>query len=141
MRRNAVFAFVILVLALAAAAPLLQAQIAFKIPFKFESAGKKLPAGDYLVGKAADGQIVFKQVSSGKETAFPVTGPAVPPDPAVAEPRIVFDEVGAFEPSYTEYFTIYTLGEIWLSGTEGYVIHVTKGQHKTKTVNGDKPAK
>ena len=140
MKRSAAFAFVILALILAAA-PLIQAQTAFKIPFKFESGGKKLPAGDYLVSKAADGQIVFKQVSNGKETVLPVTGPAAPPDPAVMEPRIVFDEVGAFEPSYTEYFTIYTVGEVWLSGTEGYVVHVTKGQHKTKTVNGGESAK
>ena len=140
MKRSAVFAFVILALILAAV-PFIQAQTAFKIPFKFESGGKKLPAGDYLVSKAADGQIVFKQVSNGKETVLPVTGPAAPPDPAVAEPRIVFDEVGAFEPSYTEYYTIYTLGEIWLSGTEGSVIHVTKGQHKTKTVVGEAPKK
>jgi hypothetical protein len=140
MKRSVVFTFIILALVLAAA-PLVQAQTAFKIPFKFESGGKKLPAGDYLVSKAADGQIVFKQVSTGKETAFPVTGPAAPPDQAAAAPRIVFDEVGAFEPSYTEYFTIYTLGEVWLSGTEGYVIHVTKGQHKTKTVPGESAAK
>jgi hypothetical protein len=136
MKRSAVFAFVILALILAAA-PLIQAQTAFKISFKFESGGKKFPAGDYLVSKAADGQIVFKQVSNGKETVLPVTGPAAPPEPAAAEPRLVFDEVGAFEPSYTEYFTIYTVGEVWLSGTEGYVIHLTKGQHKTKTVVGD----
>jgi len=137
MKRSAVFAFVILALALAAAAPFAQAQTAFKIPFKFESGGKKLPAGDYLVSKAADGQIVFTQVSNGKETAFPATGPAAPPDPPVAEARIVFDEVGAFEPSYTEYFTIYTLGEVWLTGTEGYLIHTTKGAHKNKIVNGE----
>jgi hypothetical protein len=135
MKRIAVFTFVILALVLAAA-PLVQAQTAFKIPFKFESGGKKLPAGDYLVSKAADGQILFKQVSNGKETAFAVTGPAAPPDPPVAEPRLVFDEVGAFEPSYTEYFTIYVLAEVWLGGPDGYLIHTTKGAHKTKTIKG-----
>ena len=134
-------ALLALALFLAAAAAPVQAQTAFKIPFKFESAGKKLPAGDYLVSKAADGSIVFKQVATGKETALPVTGPAAPPEPAVAEARLVFDEVGAFEPSYTEYFTIYVVGEVWLSGTEGYVVHVTKGQHKNKIVTAEGPKK
>jgi hypothetical protein len=137
MRRSAGFLIVIMAVVLAAAAPLVQAQTAFKIPFKFESAGKKLPAGEYLVSKAADGQIVFRLVSSGKETRLPVTGPAAPPDPPVAEPRIVFDEVGAFEPSYTEYFTIYVVSEVWLSAQDGCLIHTTKGAHKNKIVIGE----
>ena len=140
MKRIAVFTFVILALVLAAAPPV-QAQTAFKIPFKFESAGKKLPAGDYLVSKAADGQILFKQVSNGKETAFAVTGPLAPTEPPVLEPRLVFDEVGAFEPSYTEYFTIYVLAEVWLSGTDGSLIHLTKGAHKNKIVAAESAKK
>jgi hypothetical protein len=138
--KSARFSALLALFLAAAAAPVL-AQTAFKIPFKFESAGKKLPAGDYLVSKATDGSIVFKQVATGKETTLPVTGPAAPPEPAVAEARVVFDEVGAFEPSYTEYFTIYVVGEVWLSGTEGYVIHVTKGQHKNKIVTAEAPKK
>jgi hypothetical protein len=55
----------------------------------------------------------------------------------VAEPRIIFDEMGAFEPSYTEYFTIYVVGEVWLSGQEGYLIHLTKGAHKNQVVKGE----
>jgi hypothetical protein len=141
MKRIAVFPIVIMALALAAAVPPVQAQTAFKIPFKFESGGKKLPAGEYLVAKAADGQIVFRLISSGKETPLPVAGPAAPPDPAVAEPRLVFDETGAFEPSYTEYFTIYVLAEVWLGGSDGYLIHTTKGAHKTQTVKGEEPKK
>ena len=137
MKRSAVFTLVLMAFALAAAAPMVQAQTAFKIPFKFESGGKKLPAGEYLVTKAADGQIVFRLQSSGKETPLPVAGPLAPADPPVAEPRLVFDETGAFEPSYTEYFTIYVLAEVWLSGTDGYLIHTTKGAHKNKIVNGE----
>ncbi len=137
MKRIAVFPIVIMALALAAAVPPIQAQTAFKIPFKFESGGKKLPAGDYLVSKAADGQIVFKQVSNGKETPIPVSGPAAQPNPPVIEPRLVFDETGAFEPSYTEYFTIYVLAEVWLGGPDGFLIHTTKGAHKTQIIQGE----
>jgi len=136
MKRSAVFPVVIAVLALAAAAPLVQAQAAFKIPFKFESGGKKFPAGEYLVTKTGDGQITFRLESSGKETPIPYTGTLAQPSPPVAEPRLVFDEVGNFEPSYTEYFTIYVLAEVWLSGTEGFLIHTTKGAHKTQIVKG-----
>lgn len=137
MKRSVVFLVVIMAMALAAAAPPVQAQAAFKIPFKFESGGKKFPAGDYLVTKAADGQIIFRLASSGKETLIPFTGAPAQPDPPVVEPRLVFDEVGNFEPSYTEYFTIYVLAEVWLGGPEGFLIHTTKGAHKNKIVNGE----
>lgn len=137
MKRNAVFAVVILALALAVGAPFVQAQATFKIPFKFESGGKKLPAGDYTVTRTGEGQLTFLQASNGKETQFPYTGKLAQPNPPVAEPRLVFDEVGAFEPSYTEYFTIYVLAEVWLPGEEGLLVHTTKGAHKNKTVNGE----
>jgi hypothetical protein len=120
MRHRAGFAIMVMVFGLAAAAPA-GAQATFKIPFAFES---------------GDAQITFQQVSTGKETVLPVTEPLKPPQPPVAEPRVVFDETGAFEPSYTEYFTIYVVAEVWLSGQEGYLIHVTKGAHKTRVVNG-----
>jgi hypothetical protein len=135
MRHRAGFAIMVMVFGLAAAAPA-GAQATFKIPFAFESGGKKLPAGEYVVAKTGDAQITFQQVSTGKETVLPVTEPLKPPQPPVAEPRVVFDETGAFEPSYTEYFTIYVVAEVWLSGQEGYLIHVTKGAHKTRVVNG-----
>ena len=137
MRHPAVFAVVILAVALVAVAAPARAQAAFKIPFKFESGGKKFPAGDYVVTKSGDAQVTFRQVEIGKETILPIAEKLTPLQLPVAEPRIVFDEVGAFEPSYTEYFTIYLVAEVWLSGQEGYLIHVTKGGHKNKVVNGE----
>jgi len=59
------------------------------------------------------------------------------PVPPVAEAKLVFDEVGDFAPSYTEYITVYVLSEVWLPGEDGYRIHVTKGAHKTKEVKGE----
>jgi hypothetical protein len=137
MKRIAVIPVVIMALALAAAAPPIQAQAAFKVPFKFESGGKKFPAGEYLVTRTGDGQITFRQESIGKETPIPYTGTLAQPNPPVAEPRLVFDEVGNFEPSYTEYFTIYVLAEVWLGGPEGFLIHTTKGAHKNQTIKGE----
>jgi hypothetical protein len=136
MRHRAGFAIMVMVFGLAAVAAPAGAQATFRIPFAFESGGKKLPAGDYVVTKTGDAQITFQQVSTGKETILPVTQKLAPPQPPVAEPRIVFDETGAFEPSYTEYFTIYVVAEVWLSSQEGCLIHVTKGAHKTQIVKG-----
>jgi hypothetical protein len=136
MRRPAVFAFVALLATIAAAATPVQAQATFKIPYKFESAGKKFPAGDYLVTKTGEGQVTFQQVTTGKDAVLAVVEKLPPPQPPVAVPRLVFDEVGNFEPSYTEYFTVYVVSEVWLSGQDGYLIHVTKGAHKTQVVTG-----
>ena len=136
MRHRAVFAIMVMVFALVVVAAPASGQATFKIPFAFESGGKKLPAGDYVVTKTADLQLTFRQVSTGKETVLPVTERLKPAVPPVAEPRIVFDETGAFEPSYTEYFTIYVVAEVWLSSPEGYLVHVTRGAHKEKVVTG-----
>jgi hypothetical protein len=118
-----------------------QAQAAFSIPFKFESGGKKLPAGDYVVTKTGDAQVTFRQVSTGKETILPIVETLKPATPPAGAPRIVFDETGAFEPSYTEYFTIYVVAEVWLSANDGYLIHLTKGAHKDKVVTGESKGK
>ena len=140
MRHRAVLSIAIAVFAVAAvvaAAPPAQAQATFKIPFPFESGGKKLPAGDYLVTKTGETQLTFQQVSTGKQTVLPFTEALKPAVPPAAAPRVVFDETGAFEPSYTEYFTIYVVAEVWLSPQEGYLVHVTKGAHKEKVVTGE----
>ena len=137
MRHLAVFPIVIMVFVLAAMAQPVHAQAAFKIPFKFESGAKKFPAGDYLVTKTGDDQITVQQVSTGKESIVPVSETLTPAQPPAVDPRLVFDEVGNFEPSYTEYFTIYVLAEVWLSGQAGYLIHTTKGAHKTQVVKGE----
>jgi hypothetical protein len=137
MRRLALLPIVIAAVALAAAAPPAYAQAAFKVPFNFESGGKKFPAGSYLVTRTGDGQVTFQQVSTGKESVLPFSQKLTPSEPPAAEPRLVFDEVGNFEPSYTEYFTVYVLAEVWLSGQEGYLIHTTKGAHKNQVVKGE----
>ena len=136
MKRTAVAAIVTLVVLLVAGAASTFAQATFKIPFKFQAGGKKLPAGDYTVMKAAEGQLTLRQEATGKDIPVPFTERIAQPKPPVAEPQLVFDEVGDFEPSYTEYFTIYILSEVWLGGEDGFRVHTTKGAHQTKVVNG-----
>ncbi|OGD19227.1 MAG: hypothetical protein A2Y70_07175 [Candidatus Aminicenantes bacterium RBG_13_64_14] len=136
MKRTAMAAIVTLVVLLVAGAASTFAQGTFKIPFKFQAGGKKLPAGDYTVMKAAEGQLTLRQEATGKEFPVTFTERLAQPKPPVAEPQLVFDEVGDFEPSYTEYFTVYILSEVWFAGEDGFRVHTTKGAHQTKVVKG-----
>jgi hypothetical protein len=115
----------------------LRAQVTFKIPFKFESGSQKFPAGEYLVSRAEDGRISFRYAPSDREALVPVLNALPRPEPPLEGPQLIFDAVGNFEPSYTEYYTVYVLAEVWLGGTEGYLIHTTKGAHQTKIIKAE----
>lgn len=136
MKRQAMATGVALAMLLVAGVASAFAQANFKVPFPLQAGGKKLGAGDYALVKTAAGGLVLRQASTGKETPIAVIERIPQPAPPVLEPRLVFDEVGDFAPSYTEYMTVYVLAEVWLPGEDGYRIHVTKGAHRTKTVNG-----
>jgi hypothetical protein len=112
------------------------AQASFKIPFPFQAGGKKLPAGEYSAAKKDDGQIVLRKEPSGAETAVASSQRLAQPTPFLEAPQLVFDEVGDFAPSYTEYMTVYVLAEVWLAGEDGFLIHTTKGAHKNRIVKG-----
>jgi hypothetical protein len=131
MRRRVAATTAVLVILFAAGALPAAAQTTFKIPFAFQAGGAKLPAGDYAVLKAAEGPLTLRQAATGKEIKLPFTERLKPP---VAEPQLVFDEVGDFAPSYTEYVTVYILSEVWFPGEEGFRTHTTKGAHKTRVV-------
>jgi len=141
MKRHIVIVLAALGLAVAVGSVSAYAQAAFKVPFKFESGSQKFPAGEYWVGLAADGRIVFRHSLSGKEAQLPVLEKMAQPTPPLEEPQLTFDAVGNFEPSYTEYFTVYVLAQVWLPGEGGFLIHVTKGAHQTQTVKGTPAAK
>jgi hypothetical protein len=113
------------------------AQASFKVPFPLQAGGQKLAAGEYTVAKTADGQLVLRQEATGKEIPVAVIERIARTTPPPAAPQLVFDEVGDFAPSYTEYITVYVLSEVWLPGEDGFRVHVTKGAHKTKTVAGE----
>ncbi|MFZ2055646.1 MAG: hypothetical protein WAU81_15765 [Candidatus Aminicenantales bacterium] len=117
------------------------AQGIFKIPFKFQAAGQKLPAGDYWVSPKGEEQIALRKEPGGEEILIPFKERLALPETPIEEPKLVFDMVGNFEPSYTEYVTEYLLAELWLPGDKGYLIHLTKGAHKDKIVTGMKATK
>jgi hypothetical protein len=138
MRRLAVWAVAATALALVAGVTEAFAQGTFKIPFAFQAGGAKLSAGEYLVTQKDDGEITFRHEATGKEFKVPFTKRLAQPSPPLAEPQLVFDVVGNFAPSYTEYVTDYVLAEVWLPGADGFLVHTLKGAHKTQTIKGQK---
>ena len=117
------------------------AQGVFKIPFKFKAAGQNLPAGEYLIAPKGEDQLALRKEPGGKEILIPVTERLAQPEAPVEEAQVVFDMVGNFEPSYTEYITEYVLAELWLPGEKGYLVHLTKGAHKEKVIKAQKAAR
>ncbi len=136
MKRWMPLAIGVLVFVLAAGVTAAYAQGTFKIPFKFQAGDKKCPAGEYTFDQKGDGPVILRQESTGKEIQIPVINKLDQPQPPLEEPRLVFNMVGNFEPSYTEYVTEYVLAELWLPGQQGCVTHVLKGAHKTQDVKG-----
>jgi hypothetical protein len=125
-------------LGLIAGSTMAYAQGTFKIPFRFEAAGKKFPAGDYRVATKEDGKISLRKEPNGEEIQVSFIQRLEQPKPPIEEPQLVFDVVGNFEPSYTEYITEYVLAEVWLPGEDGFLIHSTKGAHQRQTLKGEK---
>jgi hypothetical protein len=131
------------ILSVAAAAFLLIAgnafaQGTFTVPFPFKAGTTSLPKGDYTLVKNDDAHITLKQESTGKEFEIAFSKRLAQPNPPLSEPQLVFDEVGDFAPSYTEYITVYILAEVWQTGADGFLIHEMKGAHATKIVKAQK---
>ncbi len=140
MKRITQLAVLTAAFALVASVTAAYSQATFKVPFEFRAGGKKLAAGEYFVAQKRDGQLVLRKEPGGAEMAFPFTQRLPQPSPRLEGPQLVFDEVGDFAPSYTEYMTVYVLAEVWLPGEDGYLIHTTKGAHKNKIIKGQKAA-
>lgn len=136
MRLLAVCAATALALVLGAAGSF--AQGTFKVPFTFQAGGKSLPPGVYRVAQKDDSQITLRQEATGKDFQVPFTKRLAQPSPPPSEPQLVFDVVGNFAPSYTEYVTDYVLAEVWLEGADGFLVHTLKGAHKTQVLKGQK---
>ena len=138
MKRLAVWAVVAMALALVVGATEGFAQGTFKIPFGFEAGGGKVPRGEYQVAQKDDGHLTLRQEATGKEFQIPFIKRLAQPSPPLEDPQLVFDVVGNFAPSYTEYVTDYVLAEVWLQGADGFLVHTMKGAHKTQTIKGQK---
>ena len=138
MKRLVLLAIAAIAFVLIAGSAVSYAQGTFKVPFKFQAGGKKFPAGEYWVAQKGEGQIALRKEPGGEEVLIPFKERLAQPSPPLADPQLVFDVVGNFEPSYTEYVTDYLLAELWLPGEEGFLVHTTKGAHQNKIVKGEK---
>jgi hypothetical protein len=138
MKRLAIWAIAAVALALLAGTTEAFAQGTFKVPFAFQAGGLKLPSGQYWVAQKDEGKITLRQEATGKEFQVPFTKRLAQPSPPLTQPQLVFDVVGNFAPSYTEYVTDYVLAEVWLPGADGFLVHTLKGAHKTQTLQGQK---
>jgi hypothetical protein len=139
MKRLAFWAIVATALVLVAGSTRAFAQSTFTVPFPFKAGTTSLPKGDYSVVPKDDTHITLTQVSTGKEFEVAFTKKLAQPNPPNVDPQLVFDVVGDFAPSYTEYITVYLLAEAWPGGEDGFQVHVTKGAHQTKIIKGEKP--
>ena len=116
-------------------------QATFKIPFKFEAAGKSYPAGSYLISIEEDGKISLKRETGGVEALLPFSKKLEKPEPPIEAPQLIFDMVANFEPSYTEYVTDYLLAEVWLNEKDGFLVLTEDRSEYTKIVKGEKAGK
>jgi hypothetical protein len=138
MKRWAIWALAATALVLVAGGPEAVAPGTFTIPFAFQAGGATHPKGEYSVLPKDDGHLTLRQEETGKEFPVPFTKRLAQPSPPLAEPQLVFDVVGNFVPSYTEYVTDYVLAEVWVQGADGFLIHTLKGAHTTQTIKGHK---
>lgn len=141
MKRLVILTIAAFTFVLIAGGTVTYAQGTFKIPFKFEAGGKKFPPGEYWVDQKGDGQIILRKEPNAEEVPIPFIKRLEQPKPPLEEPQLVFDVVGNFEPSYTEYVTDYLLSEVWLAGEDGFLVHTTKGAHQNQTIKGQKAKK
>lgn len=134
MKRKIPVVGLALAAALLAGAAGANAQSVFRIPFSFKVAGKSYPAGDYQAVLKEDGKPALRQEAKNLEIVLAFKERIAQPAPPLDAAQLVFDEVGNFELSYTEYNTEYLLAEVWLPGADGYLVLAMKGAHKHNVV-------
>ncbi len=113
--------------ALAAAPSVFAADILkVDVPFPFQVEGKTLPAGAYEFKIDISADTVEVSAPGTGAVALVITRLAAPPHPGSNEhAHIVFDKVG----------TTYTLSELWEPGTDGFLVHATKGKHEHHVIH------
>lgn len=111
-------------------------QATFKIPFKFKAESQSYPPGNYLAAQEEEGKITLRREGGEEDVVIPVIEKLPQPEQPAGEPQLVFDMVGNFEPSYTEYITEYVLAEVWLTGEEGYLVLSMERSEYQKSVSG-----
>jgi hypothetical protein len=97
-----------------------------KIPFAFVTSGKTLPAGQYEFLPNSDDPMKVTGAGKNAGVLVPVLtrlGAAI--HTTKQDSHIVFDKVGE----------VYTLSEVWIPGSDGWLLFSTKGKHEHRTVD------
>lgn len=141
MKRPIILAVLGLSFTLISGSGIAYSQATFKIPFKFKTEGKSFPPGNYWITQKEEGKITLRREMGDEDVLIPFIEKLAQPDQPIEEPQLIFDMVGNFEPSYTEYVTEYVLAEVWLSGEDGFLILATERSEYKKSVKGEKAKK
>jgi hypothetical protein len=97
------------------------------IPFQFMVGKAILPAGHYSIIRSTD-DLAVRVVGEGKEPsadAMVLTRLAGDIHTTPKDAQVVFDKIG----------DKYILSEVWIPGTDGYLLSATKEKHEHKVVN------
>jgi hypothetical protein len=141
MKRLIILAVLVFIFELFLGSGIAYSQATFKIPFKFKIEGKSYPPGNYWVAQKEEGKITLRKETGNEEVLIPVIEKLAQPDTPIEGPQIIFDMVGNFEPSYTEYITEYVMAEVWLTGEDGFLVLSAERSEYNKSVKGVKAEK
>ena len=112
--------------ALPAAASAQTLHVRADIPFSFQAEGKTLPAGRYEFTEIDNGAIVRVAGASGENAVLmpTLTRVAAEVHGHADDSHVVFDVVNG----------VHTLSEVWSSGSDGFLVSVTKAAHTHKVI-------
>jgi len=137
MKHLTISAALVLALVLFLGSSTAYSQATFKIPFKFKAEGQSFPPGNYWIAQKEEGKITLQRETGGEDVLIPFIERLAQPDPPIEAPLLVFDMVGNFEPSYTEYVTDYLLAEVWLTAEDGFLVLTMERSEYQKSVKGE----
>ena len=97
--------------------------------FPFAVGDKTLPAGKYIIEQEAPNLLLFRPANGkGQPVEAPVITRLAMPVKPLLTPDVVFDEVNGS----------YFISEVWLPGTDGFLLGGIKEEHKHRRVQGAK---
>jgi hypothetical protein len=106
-----------------------QGGIRVNVPMAFNISGKVLPAGNYVFSPTNGSKSITVAGVKDSATALVLTRLATEIHTTPKDSHIVFDKIGE------DYF----LSEIWIAGSDGFVLRTTEESHTHKVLNAPNP--
>jgi hypothetical protein len=96
-----------------------QIEVVSTVPFAFKAGNTMHPAGQYTL-RTDDAEMTIQITPAhGRSTVVLAETRLGAPERPLDEGRLVFDKVG----------DAYYLSEVWTTGDDGFLLHVTKAKH------------